>query len=167
MAIDPSLLFMQGQQQQQQQQQGQQEPQQKQQSNEAQDQDQQEKRAKGETGNNEDDDDNSKTEDKKPDVGSLTTHQAADDRGDVAMPSQAEQDQEEHKPSAHKDDNDASAAIETDNVDGKEVLLQPSEDDIALAKFLAKMDGYEPILPDAVTRYYLEKAGFQSADVRV
>lgn len=40
-------------------------------------------------------------------------------------------------------------------------------DDAELAAFLAKMEDYEPILPDSVTRFYLEKAGFQSADDRV
>ena len=41
------------------------------------------------------------------------------------------------------------------------------KDDAVLAAFLAKMDDYEPILPNPVTRYYLERAGFQSADDRV
>ena len=42
-----------------------------------------------------------------------------------------------------------------------------SKEDATLAAFLAKMDDYEPILPDNVTRYYLERAGFQSNDDRV
>jgi transcription initiation factor TFIID subunit 10 len=40
-------------------------------------------------------------------------------------------------------------------------------DDAELATFLARMDDYDPILPDSVTRFYLEKAGFQSSDDRV
>ena len=42
-----------------------------------------------------------------------------------------------------------------------------ARDDATLAAFLARMDEYEPILPDAVTRYYLERAGFQCSDDRV
>lgn len=42
-----------------------------------------------------------------------------------------------------------------------------SRDDATLAAFLARLDEYEPILPDTVTRYYLERAGFQCSDDRV
>ena len=49
---------------------------------------------------------------------------------------------------------------------GGEAHTDSKEDD-TLAAFLAKMDEYEPILPDNVTRYYLERAGFQSNDDRV
>jgi hypothetical protein len=41
------------------------------------------------------------------------------------------------------------------------------KDDATLAAFLARMDEYEPLLPDAVTKYYLEKAGFQCSDDKV
>ncbi|ORX60708.1 putative TAF10-TFIID and SAGA subunit [Hesseltinella vesiculosa] len=36
-----------------------------------------------------------------------------------------------------------------------------------LAEFLIKMDEYSPIIPDAVTDYYLNRAGFDCDDVRV
>lgn len=57
-----------------------------------------------------------------------------------------------------------AAARPADSLEAGPVDLH---DDADLAAFLAKMDDYEPILPDSVTRFYLEKAGFQSSDDRV
>ncbi|KAI9015857.1 transcription initiation factor IID TAF10 subunit [Phycomyces nitens] len=36
-----------------------------------------------------------------------------------------------------------------------------------LAEFLAMMDNYTPIIPDAVTDYYLSRTGFDCDDVRI
>ncbi|KAI9321502.1 transcription initiation factor TFIID 23-30kDa subunit-domain-containing protein [Dichotomocladium elegans] len=36
-----------------------------------------------------------------------------------------------------------------------------------LAEFLAMMDNYSPIIPDAVTDYYLSRTGFDCDDVRI
>lgn len=69
---------------------------------------------------------------------------------------------------------DGSASIVTNNDEQQENVSLPLadvpidlRDDATLAAFLARMDEYEPLLPDAVTRFYLEKAGFQSSDDRV
>lgn len=63
-----------------------------------------------------------------------------------------------------------TGAMENDGLaelDGDDAEPLNLKDDAILAAFLAKMDDYEPILPNAVTRYYLERSGFQSADDRV
>ncbi|KAG1474069.1 hypothetical protein G6F56_000579 [Rhizopus delemar] len=39
--------------------------------------------------------------------------------------------------------------------------------DKTMAEFLALMDNYAPIIPDAVTDYYLNKSGFDCDDVRI
>jgi len=145
MAIDPSLLFMQGQQAAQQQ------------------KDQQKSTAapgetdantdhpqaggQAQTGANKDD------EDSKPDVGSLR----AQDHGQTQTQADTDATMQAVDSAAGEDGKTAEAPVDP----------RQSEEDLALARFLAKMDDYEPILPDAVARYYLEKAGFQSADVRV
>lgn len=66
----------------------------------------------------------------------------------------------------------SSSSPKEDSKPGTDDVMQPMpaidlRDDAELAAFLAKMEDYEPILPDSVTRFYLEKAGFQSADDRV
>ncbi|KAI7907360.1 transcription initiation factor TFIID 23-30kDa subunit-domain-containing protein [Cokeromyces recurvatus] len=47
------------------------------------------------------------------------------------------------------------------------VIDIPSKKEKTMAEFLATMDNYAPIIPDAVTDYYLNKAGFNCDDVRI
>ena len=87
-----------------------------------------------------------------------------------------EEEEEDRKPAARE----MEMAVDGSNGENNDAQRQESElleldesapldlkDDATLAAFLAKMDEYEPILPDAVTRYYLERAGFQATDDRV
>lgn len=62
--------------------------------------------------------------------------------------------------------NGGQQALYTKHEDDEDVPLD-LRDDAELAAFLAKLEDYDPILPDPVTRFYLEKAGFQSSDDRV
>ncbi|KAI8991154.1 transcription initiation factor TFIID 23-30kDa subunit-domain-containing protein [Mycotypha africana] len=41
------------------------------------------------------------------------------------------------------------------------------KDERTISEFLALMDNYTPIIPDAVTEYYLNKSGFYCDEVRV
>lgn len=66
-----------------------------------------------------------------------------------------------------KPNGEAEATVEETQAVEDETEPLNLKDDAVLAAFLAKMDDYEPILPNPVTRYYLERAGFQSNDDRV
>ncbi|KAI8138065.1 transcription initiation factor TFIID 23-30kDa subunit-domain-containing protein, partial [Fennellomyces sp. T-0311] len=53
----------------------------------------------------------------------------------------------------------SSAAPQADN--------EMNKREKTLAEFLAMMDNYTPIIPDAVTDYYLSRTGFDCDDVRI
>jgi len=44
---------------------------------------------------------------------------------------------------------------------------EESRRDRSLVDVLRRLDGYAPLIPDEVTDYYLERAGFQCEDVRL
>ncbi|GAA5805705.1 hypothetical protein HPULCUR_011229 [Helicostylum pulchrum] len=58
----------------------------------------------------------------------------------------------------------ATPAIPTIEVPKLEVENKKEK---TMAEFLALMDNYAPIIPDAVTDYYLNKSGFDCDDVRI
>ncbi|GAA5815087.1 hypothetical protein MFLAVUS_008593 [Mucor flavus] len=58
----------------------------------------------------------------------------------------------------------ATPAIPTIEVPKLEVENKKEK---TMAEFLALMDNYAPIIPDAVTDYYLNKSGFDCDDVRM
>ncbi|BGO92720.1 hypothetical protein NBRC10512_003900 [Rhodotorula toruloides] len=45
--------------------------------------------------------------------------------------------------------------------------LEQERKDLELAQLLEMMDDYKPVIPDEVTDYYLQRAGFDTNDVRV
>lgn len=65
-----------------------------------------------------------------------------------------------------------SGPMETDEQVAQEIPktqkeLEQEKKDLELAELLDMMDEWKPIIPDEVTDYYLQRAGFDTSDVRV
>jgi len=47
------------------------------------------------------------------------------------------------------------------------VIDEATKKDRALAEFMLMLDDYEPLIPNEVTDYYLQRVGFETDDVRL
>ncbi|TFK71614.1 transcription initiation factor IID, TAF10 subunit [Pluteus cervinus] len=60
-----------------------------------------------------------------------------------------------------------TASTSTSSQSGTRQAAEEARKDRTLAEFLLMLDDYEPLIPNEVTDYYLQKVGFECDDVRL
>lgn len=68
---------------------------------------------------------------------------------------------EEKKDKEEKEEEDMSALFAQRREE------EAARRDRSLAEFLVMLDGYKPLIPEEVTEYYLQRAGFDCQDPRL